>query len=65
MEQRRRVLFTAPTALDFRYAPGPELPLLPLPSRVWPSGWPGICHRRRHARHDLSHHPLTRRRLPP
>src|SRR4029453_13140320 len=39
--QRRRALFTALTALDFRYAPGPEPPLLPA-LRGWVSGWPGI-----------------------
>ncbi len=38
---RRRVLFTMLTALDFRYAPGPEPPLIPA-LRAWFTGWPGI-----------------------
>jgi hypothetical protein len=29
------------TVLDFRYAPGPEPPLLPV-LRAWLHGWPGI-----------------------
>jgi len=29
LEQRRHALFTTLTVLDFCYAPGPELPLLP------------------------------------
>src|SRR4029450_11249982 len=40
--QRRRALFTALTVLDFRYAPGPEPPLLPA-LRAWLGGWPGVC----------------------
>ncbi len=41
LEQRRRVLFTMLTALDFRYAPGPEPPLIPaLRARL--AGWHGI-----------------------
>jgi hypothetical protein len=41
LTQRRRVLFTMLTVLDFRYAPGPEPALLGA-LRTWLSGWPGI-----------------------
>src|SRR5690348_2707835 len=39
--QRRRVLFTMLTALDFRYTPGAEPPLIPA-LRAWFHGWAGI-----------------------
>jgi hypothetical protein len=41
LTQRRRVLFTMLTVLDFRYAPGSEPALLGA-LRTWLSGWPGI-----------------------
>jgi len=41
LASRRGALFTALTVLGFRYAPGPEPPLLPA-LRTWLGGWPGI-----------------------
>jgi hypothetical protein len=41
LEQRRRVLFTMLTALEFRYLPGRE-PALVSGLRRWLHGWPGI-----------------------
>ena len=55
LAQRAHILFTMLTALDFRYAPGPEPPLIPA-LRTWLSGWPGIGPIAR---------PLTPRRPPP
>ena len=41
LARRAHVLFTVLTVLDYRYAPGPEPPLLPA-LRAWLGGWPGI-----------------------
>jgi hypothetical protein len=41
LAQRAHVLFTMLTALEYRYARGPEPPLLAAPS-TWLGGWPGI-----------------------
>ena len=41
VEQRRRVLFTMLTVLEFRYPPGRE-PALVTGLRRWLGGWPGI-----------------------
>jgi len=41
LEQRRRVLFTMLTTLDYRYSPGRE-PVLVGGLRAWRGGWPGI-----------------------
>ncbi len=41
LEQRRRVLFTMLTALEFRYPAGRE-PALVVGLRRWLGGWPGI-----------------------
>jgi hypothetical protein len=41
LEQRRHILFSMLTALDYRYPPGRE-PALIAGLRAWLHGWPGI-----------------------
>lgn len=41
LEQRRRIVFTMLTALDFRYTPAPESPVIAA-LRQWLGGWPGL-----------------------